>query len=74
MLPFLFVSANIELFRELVISKMHSKFGKDTRTTFQFIVHTLNISADADADTNDAEIQLQWPTFSNCKLNAGEKD
>ena len=48
--------AIIELVRELVISNMHNKFGKDTWKTFKLSRPQVNVNADAD----DAERQLQF--------------
>ena len=39
---------------------MHDKFGKDAWKTFQVIVPTMNVNADANVD---AELQSQSPLF-----------
>ena len=54
-------SPNFELVRELVICNMQTNLGKIHKTLFQLSCPQVNVSADANADTDadDAELQLQ---------------
>ena len=53
--------AIIELVRELVISKMHNKFGRDTWKTPKLSRPQVNVNADAKAD--DAKLNCNSPPF-----------
>ena len=61
--PDIFCSAFImliELVRELVITNMHIKCGKNTLTTFHFKWSCPQVNVNDDANADDAEVQLQY--------------